>query len=452
MGEILVAIYHLHAQIIGRKDGRSAVAAAAYRSGEALYDEENKKTFHWTRDDVTHTEILAPEDAPDSMYDRQFLWNFAQKMEGRRDSQLAREMDIALPRELNPAQRLKLVRQYVVDMFVSDNMIADISIHDDGKNHNPHAHVMLALRQVTAWGFKRVKTRAWNSKNALNYWREQWSVYANLALQKAGHKTTIDHRTLKSQGVKRQPTIHEGVAAREMAAKRFKPFRSGVRSVNGWQRKGRSVVYKLIDQGRSRVAYNRQCELTSVKGSALHTLAYPDFQHYKREPWREAGALVAQAKQKLALVKRKQTRLNFMIRHARQELHAYERRMRFLPRVVRQRLRRRLSDRRAKIQKMTYKAGEINYIVLMAEGQLQNTLYSLKELRNKEANRRYVNNQAKKTYVQDIRRLAMDDERYIWQSHLPLSVKRGIAQDVQMIKPKQPQLFTPQLERSRKLS
>lgn len=212
------------------------------------------------------------------------LWNTVESIEKRKDAQLAREMDIALPRELSASQRLNLIRVFVKDQFVSLGMVADFAIHDDGTNNNPHAHVMLGLRQVTAWGFRPVKTREWNSKKMLEHWREQWAVYTNRSLAKIGSTERIDHRTLMAQGVDRKPTIHEGSKAREYAAKEYVPPSSKVRHVEGWGHRSYSVPYRLVDSGRSRVAYNHQIQLENMRRDELNTFERAVYDSFTCEP------------------------------------------------------------------------------------------------------------------------------------------------------------------------
>lgn len=207
-----MAIYHLHAQVIGRKAGRSAVAAAAYRAGEKLIDERAEKTHDYSRKGgVVHAEILAPGGAPEWVHDRQQLWNAVEAAEKRKDAQLAREIDIALPRELDRAEQISLVREFVQREFVERGMVADIAVHDtDGTN--PHAHIMLTMREIGADGFGK-KVRAWNDKKLLEQWRAAWADAANAALERAGVEQRIDHRTLEAQGIEREPQIHLGVAS-----------------------------------------------------------------------------------------------------------------------------------------------------------------------------------------------------------------------------------------------
>ena len=197
-----MAIYHLSAKVIGRKAGRSSVAAAAYRSGRRLRDERQGIEHDYSRKGgVVHAEILAPENAPDWMRDRDRLWNAVEAVERRKDAQLAREIEVALPRELDRSARLELVRGFVGREFVGRGMIADLAIHEgrarDGREQ-PHAHVMLTMRELTGEGFGN-KARDWNAPERLVGWREAWAREANGALERAGRSERIDHRTLEVQ-------------------------------------------------------------------------------------------------------------------------------------------------------------------------------------------------------------------------------------------------------------
>ena len=256
-----LAIYHLRLKVISRSLGRaakeggatrrSAIAAAAYRSGDRLYDDSQGKWFQFDKPDVVHTEIMAPSaNAPDWLFNRQILWNIVERCEKRHDAQLAREIELTLPRELTHEQRLDLVRAFVRDQFVGRGMVADIAIHTpdaaDG-GEQPHAHVMLTLRPLDPTmptGFSATKERDWNEsekiarlvaearkrfndtgspedKEALdaaeaqrnvNVWRRAWGEAANRALADAGSTARIDHRTLEAQGIFRPPLPYLGVA------------------------------------------------------------------------------------------------------------------------------------------------------------------------------------------------------------------------------------------------
>ena len=138
----------------------AAVAAAAYRAGEKLTNEFDGITHDYTRKGgVVHTEILLPENAPAAYADRNLLWNAVEKTEKAKNSQLAREIELALPQELTREQGISLVWEYVKEQFVNAGMCADFAIHDTGGG-NPHAHVMLTMRpfeQGGAWGAKQKK-------------------------------------------------------------------------------------------------------------------------------------------------------------------------------------------------------------------------------------------------------------------------------------------------------
>lgn len=197
-----MAIYHLSAKVIGRSSGRSVVAASAYRAGQRLTNDHDGLTHDYhRRRGVEHAEVMAPTNAPSWMSDRSKLWNAVEAAEKRKDAQLAREIEIALPRELTPDQRRELVRAFVGQEFVSRGMIADVAIHcpaaRDGEAQ-PHAHVLLTTRVLTGDGFGQ-KERAWNAKDVLEGWRARWAEAQNRTLEKAGVEVRVDHRSLADQ-------------------------------------------------------------------------------------------------------------------------------------------------------------------------------------------------------------------------------------------------------------
>jgi len=206
-----VAIYHLNANVISRARGQSIVAAAAYRSGSKLRDERYGTVHHYAgRRAVAHAEIMTPADAPDWAHDRELLWNRVEAVERRRDSQLARAIEIGLPLELPHADTLALVRDYVATVFVAQGMIADFGIHHDNPQ-NPKAHILLTLRAVTQIGFG-LKQRHWNGKANLLTWRAAWAERANEHLARAGQAIRIDHRTLAAQQLDLMPARRVGFA------------------------------------------------------------------------------------------------------------------------------------------------------------------------------------------------------------------------------------------------
>jgi ATP-dependent exoDNAse (exonuclease V) alpha subunit len=214
-----MAIYRLSASYVKRSEGRSVVACAAYRAGVALDHERTGQSFDYRRRrGVLHAEILAPVNAPAWIRDRAQLWNRIEAIERRKDAQLAREIQLALPHELDAAARIELVRGYVVAELVSLGMVADVALHapgDKGDERNFHAHVLLTLRPVEGEGFGD-KCRAWNETERLEQWRAAWADHVNRALEDAKVMARVDHRSLAGQGIDRAPQLKLGFAVREM--------------------------------------------------------------------------------------------------------------------------------------------------------------------------------------------------------------------------------------------
>jgi Ti-type conjugative transfer relaxase TraA len=210
-----VAIYHLSAKVIGRSAGRSAVAAAAYRAAEELYDERLGRSHDFTnKAGVVHSEILLPDGAPERWLDRATLWNEVEATEKRKDAQLAREIEISLPRELDQPEAIRLARDFVREQFVARGMVADLNVHwgrtADGEEQ-PHAHVMLTMREVGPGGFGK-KVVAWNRTEVLVGWRERWAALTNERLAELGYDIRIDHRSFAEQGIGLEPQNKIGPA------------------------------------------------------------------------------------------------------------------------------------------------------------------------------------------------------------------------------------------------
>jgi len=241
-----IAIYHCSIKIVSRGKGKSAVAAAAYRSGEKLTNEWDGLTHDYTKKGgVVHSEILLPAHAPPAFSDRSTLWNSVELSEKSNNAQLAREVEIALPVELSREEQTRLVREYCSSQFVSKGMIADFNLHDTGGG-NPHAHILLTMRPLDekgAWlpkskkeyvldenGKKirlpsgRYKTRKvdlvdWNNRENAEVWRRAWADLANEYLAQNNRPERIDHRSYERQGIDQIPTVHVGVSATQMEKK-----------------------------------------------------------------------------------------------------------------------------------------------------------------------------------------------------------------------------------------
>ena len=241
-----MAIYHLSAKVIGRSAGRSSVAAAAYRSGERLVDERTGLVHDYTkRRDYIETWIQAPEHAPAWARDREELWNRVELSEGRRDSQLCREVEVSLPKELSREEQDGLVRGFVGEEFVGRGMLADVCVHR-GDANNPHAHVLLTTRELGPGeaGFGK-KAREWNGRGLLKEWREEWARSVNRGLERAGYPERIDHRSFAARGIDREPSVHEGPSVREMEAR-------GIRTERGGRNRAAAERNLLREVGRER--------------------------------------------------------------------------------------------------------------------------------------------------------------------------------------------------------
>jgi len=217
-----MAIYHFSGTIIARSQGRSAVACAAYRSGEKLFDERYQKMQDYTKkQDVVYKNILAPNGAPEWVKARERLWNEIEKAEKRKDAQLAREFNFSLPKELSLQQNIMLAEEFTRQAFIDRGMVADLNIHVDQKSDGAyyHAHVMLTTRATEQEGFGQ-KERTWNSKDLLLTWREQWAEYCNRYLALNGHDLRVDHRSLVEQCISLEPQHKIGAtAAKEQMAR-----------------------------------------------------------------------------------------------------------------------------------------------------------------------------------------------------------------------------------------
>ncbi len=240
---------HYDIRIVQRSENESAVAAAAYQSGEKLfseYDQEQKYYSH--KSEIVHKEIMLPPNAPPEYADRNTLWNAAEATEKQWNSQLARRVILAIPRELPPEQHVALLRDYCREFFVSKGMIADFAIHDKGDG-NPHAHILLTMRAMDAkgkwipkshkiydldengerirlasgrWKSHKENTVDWNDQKYAEIWRQGWSDTVNRYLEAAGRAERLDLRSYARQGIDKVPTVHMGAAVAYMEKKGIK--------------------------------------------------------------------------------------------------------------------------------------------------------------------------------------------------------------------------------------
>ena len=211
-----MAIYHFSAKVVSRANGSSAVASAAYRSASELFDERLGRDHDFSnKAGVIHSEVMLPEGAPERLNDRSTLWNEVEAGEKRKDAQLAREVEFSIPREMSEKQGVALAQDFVKTQFVDRGMVVDLNVHwDKAKDGTPkpHAHVMLAMRDVGPEGFGQ-KNRDWNSTELLKDWREAWSAHVNEHMAELGLEGRIDHRSYEAQGIELEPQHKIGPAA-----------------------------------------------------------------------------------------------------------------------------------------------------------------------------------------------------------------------------------------------
>lgn len=197
-------------RMVCRSKGKSAVGKAAYIRGTKLTQERTNKTFNYKykSHEVTFSKIIAPDHCPDWVFDPQELWNRVEKAEKRKDSQEARELILAFPKELSAEKKELLITSYCYENLVARGMIADINIHNIPKN--PHAHVLLTTRRLLANGSFGKKEREWNKKNVLEQLRQNWDDLCNRYLEESLIKTKVSLKSFKTLKIKKIPTIHVG--------------------------------------------------------------------------------------------------------------------------------------------------------------------------------------------------------------------------------------------------
>jgi hypothetical protein len=231
-------LYHCSVKNVGRTNGRSIVAAAAYRSGERLADERTGETADYrARGGVVDTFILTRDDAPAWAHDRAQLWNEAERAEPRANGRLATELELALPHELDDAARKQLLKDYLAPIIEKHGIAADVAIHEpgEGRDHrNVHAHVLLTHRQLDEHGFgdianKRMMSRKRKGREVfeqvagiaatpadIKAIRQGWEQAVNREYERQGLDIRVDHRSHAERGIEQEPTKHLGPTATEM--------------------------------------------------------------------------------------------------------------------------------------------------------------------------------------------------------------------------------------------
>ena len=227
MGLYIVAIFHFSVKNISRSDGRSAVACAAYRSGEKLKDERYGKEQDYTKKTgIEFKNIYAPENTKKELLDRQSLWNEVEKVENRANSNLAREFEIAFPHELNAEQRRKMLDELCQKIVDRHNVVVDAVIHaphtaGGSDERNYHAHIMFTGRQLDrkTGDFAKKRNRDFNkekSSETVTQWRKDFADIVNRQLEHIGCDERVSHLSYKDLKYDLEPTIHEGAKVTEL--------------------------------------------------------------------------------------------------------------------------------------------------------------------------------------------------------------------------------------------
>ncbi|WP_349548973.1 MobQ family relaxase [Leuconostoc mesenteroides] len=243
-----MAIFHMNFSNISAGNGRSAIASASYRSGEKLHSDMEGKNYFYARDVMPETYILAPDNAPDWVNNREILWNEVEKKDRRSNARYAKEFNVALPVELNEIEQKELLLKYVQNTFVNEGMVADVAIHRDHPD-NPHAHVMLTNRPFNedgTWGIKSKKEYIldeygnktytgtskypkskkiwlvdWDKKGKVEQWRKDWAKSVNRVFEQKNMPDRISEKTLDEQGIDGVATQHVGVNGQRPEREKF---------------------------------------------------------------------------------------------------------------------------------------------------------------------------------------------------------------------------------------
>ena len=317
-----MSLFHFHVTQIKRSAGQSAVACAAYRAGEKLKSEYYGEVSDYTRKGgVIESGIMLPDYAPMEYGDRETLWNAVEKIEKGKKAQLAYSFDFALQNEFTLDENISLAKKFIKEQFVDRGMIADYAIHSPEKDgiQNPHVHVMCPIRPIEKngeWGnkqkrvyeidrngervtdrngnyiFSAVPTTDWGNPETLEHWRSEWARMCNEKFEEKGIDERIDYRSYERQGVDKIPTVHEGVAVRQMESKGIKTDKGEknrfIKSTNKLISEIKEKIKNLknwIDEIKSELEKFDQPETTLV--DILN--AYLDMRKDERNDWNKSA-------------------------------------------------------------------------------------------------------------------------------------------------------------------
>ena len=317
---------HNEITIVQRSQRQSAVAAAAYQSGEKLFCEYDQQVKHYPeKRGIVHNEILLPANAPRSYADRNTLWNAAEAVEKQWNSQLARRWVLTIPREIPPDQYAVLVREFCEQQFVSKGMIVDFAIHDPNPpGHNPHAHVLLTMRAMDEhgkwlpksrkvydldengeriklpsgrWKSHKEDTVDWNDQKYCEIWRHEWEVIQNRYLEANDRPERVDLRSYARQGLDIVPTVHEGAAVRQMEKRGIQTnignLNREIRAANSLMKSIRQLIQNLkgwiteLGEKRKELLAQKAAEEATLLPNLL--MKYMEIRKEERKDWTRAG-------------------------------------------------------------------------------------------------------------------------------------------------------------------
>ena len=315
---------HFDLKIVQRSKRQSAVAAAAYQSGERLFSEyDQKQKYYSHKSEIVHTEIMLPPHAPPEYADRNTLWNAAEAIEKQWNSQLARRLVLAIPRDIPPEQQADLIRDYCREFFVSKGMIADFAIHDKGDG-NPHAHILFTMRGMDEqgrwlpksrkvydldengerirlpsgnWKSHKEDTVDWNDQKYCEIWRHEWEVIQNRYLEANDRPERVDLRSYARQGLDIVPTVHEGAAVRQMEKRGIQTnignLNREIRAANSMMKSIRQLIQNLkgwiteLGEKRKELLAQKAAEEATLLPNLL--MKYMEIRKEERKDWTRAG-------------------------------------------------------------------------------------------------------------------------------------------------------------------
>ena len=315
---------HNEISIVQRSQQQSAVAAAAYQSGEKLFCGYDQEVKHYPeKRGIVHNEILLPANAPRSYADRNTLWNAAEAVEKQWNSQLARRWVLTIPREIPPDQYAALVRDFCNQQFVSKGMCVDFAIHDKGDG-NPHAHVMLTMRAMDEhgkwlpksrkvydldengeriklpsgrWKSHKEDTVDWNDRKYCEIWRHEWEIIQNRYLEANNRPERVDLRSYERQGLDIIPTVHEGAAVRQMEKRGIQTnignLNREIKAANSLMKSIRQLIKNLkgwiieLSEKRKELLAEKAAEEAVFLPNLL--MKYMEVRKAERSDWTRAG-------------------------------------------------------------------------------------------------------------------------------------------------------------------